>query len=65
MESNAGPVNSKQLAAPFVAWVLGFWVGYCPHSVTIGEYLYYSYIYIALNRTPNIDCYWVGAVAKV
>ena len=22
------------------------------------------YIYIALNRTPNIDCYWVGAVPK-
>ena len=21
-------------------------------------------IYIALNRTPNIDCYWVGAVPK-
>ena len=22
-------------------------------------------LYIALNRTPNIDCYWVGAVPKV
>ena len=21
-------------------------------------------LYIALNRTPNIDCYWVGAVPK-
>ena len=21
--------------------------------------------YIAINRTPNIDCYWVGAVPKV
>ena len=20
------------------------------------------WLYIALNRTPNIDCYWVGAV---
>ena len=23
------------------------------------------WLYIALNRTPNIDCYWVGAVRKV
>ena len=22
------------------------------------------WLYIALNRTPNIDCYWVGAVPK-
>ena len=22
-------------------------------------------LYIAFNRTPNIDCYWVGAVPKV
>ena len=21
-------------------------------------------LYIALNRTPNIDCYWAGAVPK-
>ena len=21
-------------------------------------------LYIALNRTPNIDCYWVGAVPR-
>ena len=20
------------------------------------------WLYLALNRTPNIDCYWVGAV---
>ena len=25
----------------------------------------YIYIYIALNRAPNIDCYWVGAVPKI
>ena len=24
-----------------------------------------SGLYIALNRTPNMDCYWVGAVPKV
>ena len=23
------------------------------------------WLYIALNRTPNTDCYWVGAVPKV
>ena len=23
------------------------------------------WLYIALNRTRNIDCYWVGAVPKV
>ena len=23
------------------------------------------WLYIALNRTPIIDCYWVGAVPKV
>ena len=22
-------------------------------------------LHIALNRTPNIDCYWVGAVPNV
>ena len=22
-------------------------------------------LYIAFNRTPNMDCYWVGAVPKV
>ena len=23
------------------------------------------WLYIALNRTPTVDCYWVGAVPKV
>ena len=23
------------------------------------------WLYIARNRTPNIDCYWVGAVPKI
>ena len=23
------------------------------------------WLYIALNKAPNIDCYWVGAVPKV
>ena len=26
---------------------------------------YSMVIYIGLNSTPNIDCYWVGAVPKV
>ena len=27
--------------------------------------MYNMVIYIALNRTPNMDCYWVGAVPNV
>ena len=23
------------------------------------------WLYIALNRTPNIDCYWVGTVPNI
>ena len=23
------------------------------------------WLYIALNRTPNMDCYWVGAVPNI
>ena len=23
------------------------------------------WLYIALNRTPNVDCYWVGAVPNL
>ena len=30
-------------------------IGYCPHSVTAG---------LALNMTPNVDCYRVGAVSN-
>ena len=39
-------------------------VGYCPPSVAVG-YLFIIWVYIALNRAPHIDCYWVGAVPKV
>ena len=39
-------------------------VGYCPHSVTVGC-CFIIWLHIALNRTPNIDCYWVGAVPTV
>ena len=38
--------------------------GYCPppsNSWTINI----SWLYIALNRTPNTDCYWVGAVPNI
>ena len=24
-----------------------------------------TWLYMALNRTPNIDCYWVGAVLNL
>ena len=24
-----------------------------------------TWVYIALNRSPNIDCYWVGAVPNL
>ena len=27
--------------------------------------IFLIWLYIALNRTPNMDCYWVGAVPKI
>ena len=39
-------------------------LGYSPPSVTVGLILIVV-LYIARNRTPNLDCYWVGAVPKV
>ena len=44
-----------QEAFPWVAFQ------YCPPPWII----FTIWFYIALNRTPNIDCYWVGAVPKV
>ena len=32
------------------------YIGYCLWIISI------IWLYKALNRTPNIDCYWVGAV---
>ena len=39
-------------------------VEYCPAQQQLDN-KYSMVIHIALNRTPNIDCYWVGAVPKV
>ena len=59
-------LNASQVARAFSLPRLGG----LGHLVTKGA-LSNSWIitiiwwYIALNRTPNIDCYWVGAVPKV
>ena len=42
---------------------LRFKVGYCPPQQQLDKEFIIG-LYIALNRTPNIDCYWVGAVPK-
>ena len=40
------------------------WVLPPPQQQLDNNYNMDIYIYVALNRTPNIDCYWVGAVPK-
>ena len=40
-----------------ILWVL-------PH-LSNSWIMHVIWVYIALNRTPNIDCYWVGAVPKI
>ena len=37
-------------------------LGYCLSNSWI---IHIIWLYIALNRTPNIDCYWVGAVPNL
>ena len=60
-----GVVNGAALSSSFVLcefhdqtkpklWVLP--------PLTNSWILVILWLYIALNRTPNIDCYWVGAV---
>ena len=39
-------------------------LGYCP-PLSNSWAILIMWLYIALNRTPNIDCYWVGAVPKL
>ena len=39
-------------------------LGYCP-LLTNSWIISKIGLYIALNMTPNIDCYWEGAVPKV
>ena len=42
---------------------LGFRLGTAPPSNS--WMIDILWLYIALNGTPSIDCYWVGAVPKV
>ena len=42
---------------------LGFRLGTAP--LTNSWIIFILWSYIALNRTPNVDCYWGGAVPKV
>ena len=37
------------------------YLGYCP-PISNSRIINITWLYLALNRTPNIDCYWVGAV---
>ena len=39
-------------------------IGYCPPSVTVWI-INMIWFYIALNRTPSIDCYWGGGSTQV
>ena len=45
------------------AALLGSSIGYCP-TLRNSWIIIIIWLYIALNRTPNIDCYCVGAVPK-
>ena len=38
-------------------------IGYCP-PLSNSWMIIITWLYIAFNRTPNTDCYWVGAVPK-
>ena len=38
--------------------------GYCP-PLSNSWIIIIVWLYIALNRILNIDCYWVGAVPKL
>ena len=42
---------------------IGFRLGTAPTQCQLDNIL--IWLYTALNRTPNIDCEWVGAVPKV
>ena len=42
---------------------IGFRLGTAPLSNS--WIIIIVWLYIALNRTPNIDCYWVGAVPNL
>ena len=44
--------------------IIGFKLDTAPIQLQLDNN-YNRFMYIALHRTPNIDCYWVGAVPKV
>ena len=43
-----------------------FWgyIGYWPPALTSSWIIIITGLCIALNGTPNIDCYWEGAIPK-
>ena len=45
---------------PFPKPVRGFKVGWVLPPVSNSWIISIIWLYIALNRTPNIDCYWGG-----
>ena len=77
--SNAGGLHSHQsgecVRALWERFIPTYWlmvsrecsgrVWVLPPCVTVGDYQDYSYICIALNMTPNTDCYNVGSSPKV
>ena len=40
-------------------------IGWVLPSLSNSWIIFIIWLYIALNRTPNMDCYRVGAVPKV
>ena len=51
--------NPKQAPMPFstIPWILP--------PLSNSWIINMIWLYIVLNRTPNVDCYWVGAVPKL
>ena len=56
-------VFTLMMSGGFGVWGLGFRLGTAPPSNSWTIII--IWFYIALNRTPNIDCYWGGAVPQV
>ena len=59
---NLGAWYSAQFSTFFLGVGCRFWV--LP-PLSNSRIIIIIWLYIALNRTPNIDCYWVGAVPNV
>ena len=46
--------------------ILGLFPGFVEVEIVSNSWIrIIMWLYIALKRTPSIDCYWVGAVPKV